>query len=475
MKDIIKKISILFIMIAAFILFSGQARADEPLIIVIDPGHGGDNLGAEYRDYTEKELTMAVAKAMKEELEKYDQVIVYLTHDADVNISLEERALFAKDKNADFLFCLHFNMSVNHDLFGAEVWVPAGGEYYSKGYSFAQIEMEALTDIGLYSRGIKTKLNDKGDNYYGILRHCSIQQIPSVLIEHCHLDHARDQNFYQQGEQQLKEFGRIDATAVAKYFRLSSTLLDVDYSDYPVEEVPQPQGMAAPDKTEPELCRIEVEDINKETGEVTVFMEAEDSDSYILYYNYSLDGGNTYSMPDIWPRPNVWNQSDNNHRFTVKVPFDQQITLRAGASNGFDVWAESNEIILDPIDDPERLERERLEAERLEKEKLEAERLEAERKAEEEQKKSENATDWSDASGQAETVDSNGSNSMGNHSNGNYSMENDSTKNNSMENDSSSELWTITAIILGIFLCMIFVSFFMSKMIFQLIKGNKKR
>ena len=462
MKKLIKKISIFLTMIAGFILFSGPARADEPLIIVIDPGHGGDNLGAEYGNYTEKELTMVVAKAMKEELEKYDQVIVYLTHDVDANMSLEERALFAKEKNADFLFCLHFNMSVNHDLFGAEVWVPAGGEYYSKGYSFAQIEMESLTDIGLYSRGIKTRLNDKGDNYYGILRHCSIQQIPSVLIEHCHLDHAKDQDFYQQGDQQLKEFGRIDATAVAKYFRLSSTLLDVDYSDYPVEEVPLPQGMVAPDKTEPELCLIEVEDINKETGEVTVFMEAEDSDSYILYYNYSLDGGNTYSMPDIWPRPNAWNQSDNNHRFTVQVPFDQQIILRAGASNGFDVWTESNEITLDPIDDPERLERERLEAEHLifqgiEKEQLESESLEED----DEQKKSENATDPD----QAETIDTMEK----------YSMENNSIEEISAESDPSSELWIIIAIILGIFLCMIFVSFFMSKMIFQLVKGNKKR
>lgn len=431
MKKII--IALFLLTVLAFMRID-PVNAKEPLVIVIDPGHGGDNLGAEYEDYTEKEMTMTVAKAMKEELEKYDQVIVYLTHDVDTNMSIEQRALFAKEKNADFLFCLHFNMSVNHDLFGAEVWVPAGGEYYSKGYSFAQIEMETLTDIGLYSRGIKTRLNDRGDNYYGILRYCSIQQIPSVLIEHCHLDHVKDQDFYQQGEEQLREFGRLDATAVAKYFKLSSTLLDVDYSDYPVEEVPLPQGMVAPDKTEPELCHIEVTDINSKTGEVTITMEAGDSDSYILYYNYSLDGGNTYSMPDIWPRPNVWNQSDNNHSFTILVPFDQPITLRAGASNGFDVWAESNEVILEPIDDPERLEAERLEKERLE----------------EEQKALEDAKARQENLKVIETSDS-------------------------QKEPDDSEIFVITAIISVIFLCMIFVSFFMSKMIFGLIKGNKKQ
>ena len=52
---------------------------EDPTVIVIDPGHGGDNLGAEFDTYTEKNMTMTVALAMKEELEKYDNVIVYLT------------------------------------------------------------------------------------------------------------------------------------------------------------------------------------------------------------------------------------------------------------------------------------------------------------------------------------------------------------------------------------------------------------
>lgn len=443
MKKIWKKSSILFALAAVFFFLSMPAYAEEPLIIVIDPGHGGDNLGAEYEGYTEKEMTMIVAKAMKEELEKYEQVVVYLTRDMDMNMSIEQRAVFAKEKNADFLFCLHFNMSVNHDLFGAEVWVPAGGEFYAKGYSFAQIEMSELTGMGLYSRGIKTKLNDRGDNYYGILRYCSEQQIPSALIEHCHLDHIKDQDFYQQGEEQLREFGRLDATAVAKYFRLRSTTLNVDYSDYPVEETPLPQGMVQPDKTEPELCKIEVININKETGEVTVTMEAEDLDSYILYYNYSLDGGNTYSMPDAWPRAKAWDQSDKDHSFTIFVPFDQPIALRCGASNGFDVWAESNEIMLDPIEDPERLKEEMIRAEQ--------ERLAAAEKS------LENVSPAENAASQAETADL------------------VKIETGQESNGSSIEIVMIISLIIVILLCIIFVSFFMAKMIHLLIKGNKER
>ena len=47
-----------------------MVQAEEPVVVVIDPGHGGENLGGEYEDYTEKDMTLIVANAMKEELEQ---------------------------------------------------------------------------------------------------------------------------------------------------------------------------------------------------------------------------------------------------------------------------------------------------------------------------------------------------------------------------------------------------------------------
>ena len=67
--------------------------------------------GHKYDGYTEKDLTMAVASAMEEELKKYDGIEVYVTRQGDADMSLKERADFAASKNADFLFCLHFNTS----------------------------------------------------------------------------------------------------------------------------------------------------------------------------------------------------------------------------------------------------------------------------------------------------------------------------------------------------------------------------
>lgn len=330
---------------------SMTARADEPYVVVIDPGHGGSNLGAEYDGYTEKDMTMIVARAMKEELEQYENVVVYLTREMDMDMTIKDRALFASERDADLLVCLHFNSSVRHNLYGAEVWVPAFDSLYTKGRQFAEIEMELLTETGLYSRGIKTRLNDAGDNYYGILRYCSEYQVPSALVEHCHLDQYRDKPFYQQGEQQLQELGRLDGEAVARYFRLRSTVKGVDYSDYPLPEPVVVSGVIKPDKTAPEVCELKNVSVDEENGSVTFTIRGEDSDSFIMYYDYSIDGGNSYSELMSWNRP-VWNRSEEEMTVTIDVPYDKEIELTVSIYNGFDVWTDSEIVTVPAIPGP---------------------------------------------------------------------------------------------------------------------------
>ena len=316
----------------------------ESIVVVIDPGHGGENLGGEYEDYTEKEMTLVVANAMKEELEKYDGITVYMTRTGDQELSLEERCDFAKDVDADFLFCLHFNLSGEHTLFGAECWVSAFGENYSKGYSFASVEINMLQEMGLYSRGIKTRLNNRGTDYYGIIRHSVENKLPCVLIEHCHLDHENDQPFYDH-DQKLKDFGVLDATAVAKYFGLRSEELGVDYSDYQNVEVPIPSYVVAPDRTEPDICMIEVTEQKMETGEVTVTLSADDYDSGMLYYTYSYDNGEHFSSLQRWPDKSV-----DTFSFTMQVPPHIVPQIVVNAYNGYDLYTTSNMVSLPSMD-----------------------------------------------------------------------------------------------------------------------------
>ncbi len=327
-------------------------------IIVIDPGHGGENRGGEYGEFVEKEINPIVAQAMKEHLEKFEDVTVFLTHEADMDMTIKDRVAFAKEKNADFLYCLHFNLSVNHNLYGAEVWVPSRGELYSKGFAFAEIEMQELTDMGLFSRGIKTRLNDRGTDYYGILRYSAEMNVPCALIEHCHLDHEKDAFAVANGEDSLKALGVRDAEAVAKYFGLKSEELGIDYSGYSVSRIAVSADVVRPDETAPEVNEIELASIDSETGMATIRMTASDSDSYIQYYAVSTDGGNSYSELLEWPRPEQWDSSAPEHTFTFQLPFDTAVELRTMAYNEYDKFTESNTIEVAAIEDPEQLRQE---------------------------------------------------------------------------------------------------------------------
>lgn len=273
------------------------------VVVVIDPGHGGENLGGFTDEFVEKELTIKVAKYMQERLSQYDGVEVYLTHDntTDPDLGREERAKIAKAYNADFIYSIHFNMSSDHTLYGAEVWTSAYGEYYKKGQEFAQIEMEGLKGLGFYDRGVKTRLGKNGDDYYGIILNAKKEGIPAVIIEHCHMDEDRDAQFLRShGEDAYKAFGYTDADAVAKYFHLTSSALGVDYSNYTYNSVPLPSTVMGPDLTPADECHIELVSTDDEAGTAKIKITARDNESKMLYYRLSYDGGVTFGKTYPW-------------------------------------------------------------------------------------------------------------------------------------------------------------------------------
>lgn len=323
--------------------FTYPLDTDGELIIVIDPGHGGNNLGADYNGFLEKEMNMAVANAMKEELEKYEDVTVYLTHtSADTSMSIQARADFAASVNADFVFCLHFNMSPDNILFGSEVWVSAFGEENRQGYRFGCVQMDTMADMGLYLRGVKTRFNDKGRDYYGILRYCEEYDIPAALIEHCHIDHEEDVGFCDS-EEDLIAFGIADATSVAKFFGLSSQTLGVDYSGYVLKELEPGTLYVQADTSDPDICMIEEAYTDMERSVIGITLTAYDYDSPMLYYSYSIDGGITYTPYLAWPDADVMGRySPDTFTFEIEIPEGVSPVVLVKAVNQYDRFTESN-------------------------------------------------------------------------------------------------------------------------------------
>lgn len=320
----------------------------ERVTIVIDPGHGGENEGTLEGIVQEKKMTMVTAMAMYEELLKYDNVDVYLTHTEDVNLSLADRAQFAEERNADFLFSIHYNASVDHDLFGSEVWISSVQPYNAYGYQFGWEQMQQMKDMGLFLRGVKTKLKNNGDDYYGIIRECTARSIPSAIIEHCHVDESRDTP-YCQTEEDWKRFGREDALSVARYFGLSSTSLGVDYSNEAnnLPEVSLQSILPATirDQTEPDVCVLTLQNADYDTGEVTLEVTATDYDCPMMYYDYSTDGGKTYSELIPWPDLDIM-AGTYPDTFTFSLSFTKGETpvITVRGYNQADLFTESEPI-----------------------------------------------------------------------------------------------------------------------------------
>lgn len=306
---------------------TGGEAGGRPIVVVIDPGHGGENAGAIYGGYIEKTLTLNTALAMKEELEKYQGIEVYLTRESDVDLDLTERAEFAEEKNADILLCLHYNMSEYHKLYGAECYVSAFGSYYAIGKDFSDIEMELLTGEGLYDRGVKTRLNSRGTDYYGIIRSGTAKKIPTVIIEHCHLDQENDKPYIDHNTWPQK-YGVIDATAVAKYFGLKSEELSVDYSTEVHTATPIPDEKVKPDDTPPTECNAEILSVDEETGVIQGKISAYDPDSRILYYTFSFNNGKSFGEYYKY-------EPDENGEvfFEIQAPDKKRTRLVAAALN----------------------------------------------------------------------------------------------------------------------------------------------
>jgi len=97
-------------------------RRTGPRPIVIDPGHGGDDVGAQSSNgLTEKDLTLAVARRLARVLESRGHA-VRLTRDGDQSRALIDRTALANRLEAPVFVSLHANASTFSSVSGAETY-----------------------------------------------------------------------------------------------------------------------------------------------------------------------------------------------------------------------------------------------------------------------------------------------------------------------------------------------------------------
>lgn len=99
--------------------------ADEPAVrtIVIDPGHGGGNAGAQGAGGTlEKDVALSIARKLRAELVNARGLQVFLTRDKDEDVELDSRTAIANNYKADLFVSIHANASRARGAKGSEVY-----------------------------------------------------------------------------------------------------------------------------------------------------------------------------------------------------------------------------------------------------------------------------------------------------------------------------------------------------------------
>ena len=213
------------------------------VIVALDPGHDSVSGGASYNGLSEEVLTLKIARYVKEELEKYDNVDVYMTRTGagcptGVGASnhagqcIRERVRLAAAAGAQYFVSIHLNASTNKSVGGAEVIVPNSSwkpEQNVAGTELAEHILDQLVRLGLTRRTIYYKNATDGDtyedgstgDYFSVQNAGKDYNLPGIIVEHAFISNSGgiDQSLLSS-EEGLRKLGVADATGIAQYLGL---------------------------------------------------------------------------------------------------------------------------------------------------------------------------------------------------------------------------------------------------------------
>lgn len=182
------------------------------VILVIDPGHGGNDpghLSSNAKHLSEKELNLKIAQYLGGYIEKYLQnVKVVYTRTGDSYPSLNDRVEKANSNNADYFISIHCNGNERRSVHGTESHVHSMGA--KKSVTLArEIEKQFSYRAGRHSRGVKDK-----DDLQHSLQVLKETEMTSVLVECGFLTNEKEAAFLntQNGQE-------IIASAIFRAFR----------------------------------------------------------------------------------------------------------------------------------------------------------------------------------------------------------------------------------------------------------------
>ena len=205
---------------------AAQKRRDRVRIVAIDAGHGGEDSGARGPGgVVEKQVVLAVARALGEALEQAGGIRVVLTRDGDYFIPLRDRYRVAEKVKADLFISIHANSSRRRGRgSGSEVYFLS-----QRGASDqADADLANLENAADLVGGVPAEAEDDLVNIlYDVKRSSAMQQ--SQLLAEALLEHmSADRRLESRG---VKQAGFM----VLKSVEFPSVLVEVAFINNPNE------------------------------------------------------------------------------------------------------------------------------------------------------------------------------------------------------------------------------------------------
>ncbi len=211
-------------------------RADRPLV-VIDAGHGGHDPGAlaPTGGVREKDVTLSVARAIRDELLKGGRVRVALTRDNDRFLILQERAEIARGLKADLFISVHADTAAATDASGATIYTLSEVASDQKAAQLAARENKSDIINGVNLRG-------EGADVSSILIDLAQRETMNASARFADLLKREAQSMLFRGD-----YHRMAGFAVLKAPDTPAILLEVGYLTNPtdVERITSASGQAA--------------------------------------------------------------------------------------------------------------------------------------------------------------------------------------------------------------------------------------
>lgn len=131
-------------LILAIVVLCSGIQAQSAPIIMIDPGHGGEDAGVVAGDILEKDVAMSAALALGEAFlaQGYD---IRFTRAGDYAVGYAERRAMAEEAGAAMFISVHFNGDDDATLHGIEIYVNLDSEAPS---SAGEAVATALRELG---------------------------------------------------------------------------------------------------------------------------------------------------------------------------------------------------------------------------------------------------------------------------------------------------------------------------------------